>query len=104
MREKGGIMKTFLKSFAALFFLINYYVIAEVGCMDNSYHAYLCPYINPEYCGKPDYKTLHFVTCYCPCRKFKHGYERDKCFRCGHYHDPQQRELLFIEEFNETLQ
>lgn len=53
--------------------------IAQVGCMDNSYH------MNPNVC---DYKQLHYVQCNCPCQRYEHDFKRGKCVKCMHFSVP----------------
>lgn len=50
---------------------------AEIGCMDNSYHGDT----NHGY----DYKSYHYVSCYCPCHKYVQTMDRGCCLKCGHY-------------------
>lgn len=69
----------FLESFF-LCLLISAPLYAEMGCMDNSYHA------QQDY----DYKQYHYVRCTCPCKNYRHFMSKGyRCSKCGHAHDPQ---------------
>ncbi len=66
-----------MKLLIALMFCFAGYAQAEVGCMDNSYHG------STSY--GYDYKSYHYVECYCPCQKFVQTMDRGYCLKCGHY-------------------
>lgn len=53
---------------------------AKPGCMDNSKHADLC--------DGWDYKDYYYVYCNCPCDRYPHTFDRDRCTQCLHYHVP----------------
>ncbi len=53
---------------------------ADIGCMDTSKHL--------DTHDGYDYKTLHYVSCSCPCHKMRHLNRKGKCFMCGHYLKP----------------
>lgn len=60
---------------------------AKIGCMDNSFHAYLCNDGN-ECCG-PDYKALHYVKCACPCDSYGYLEKQGRCMHCNHFRMPE---------------
>lgn len=67
-------MKKFL---ILLGFLFAVPVQAQLGCMDKSQHGD----IRDGY----DYKTLHYVSCPCPCERYPRLDRRGQCMKCGHY-------------------
>lgn len=58
-------------------------VFAAAGCIDNSW------YMEREI----DLKEYHYVQCNCPCGKYTRSEtfnilpDRNRCFKCGHFHD-----------------
>ena len=54
---------------------------ADIGCMDNSYHA--------QCCDQVDLKRYHFVECTCPCDKYAHSFNRGRCEKCWHFRIPK---------------
>lgn len=68
-----------------IFLVINSTCIfAAPDCIDNSW------YLKKEI----DLKEYHHVQCNCPCGKYTRNEtfnviaDRNKCFKCGHYHNP----------------
>lgn len=58
-------------------------VKAATGCMDNSYHGCM----DEGY----DYKTLHYVSCSCPCNRYERLNRRGQCTQCLHYNAARDR-------------
>lgn len=57
----------------------------EIGCMDNSNH------LQQSY----DHKTYHYVACDCPCKQYKHYFDKGyRCSKCQHAHDPKIMEAV----------
>ena len=48
----------------------------QTGCIDNSKHL-----------EEIDHKDLHFVSCNCDCKRYPQLADRNKCTKCGHFHD-----------------
>ncbi len=53
--------------------------MAEIGCMDNSYHL----------SREADFKNYNYVQCNCPCKQYRqYWYRGYHCMQCKHAHDP----------------
>jgi len=74
-----------LTFFVAALFTTN--LQAVIGCLDNSYHGE----------KRNDFKNYHGTACNCQCWKHKWSPDRNKCTKCGHYHD---HDKLFYYEQN----
>ena len=71
---------------AILFLSATNQLNTQIGCMDNSWHLK----------KKDDHKEYHYVQCNCECHRYAQSFDRGKCSKCGHYHDPK--------EFNQAIE
>lgn len=73
---------------------------AQVGCLDNSRHGYLCN-DGCDICSTRMYdnKEWHTVPCTCPCLMKDRAID-GFCIICGHRHVPEQ--LVVTWHTNET--
>ncbi len=62
--------------------------IAQMGCMDNSYHMK----------QTADNKAYHYVQCNCDCKHHQQSSDRGMCSKCGHYRDPGTFEIVRIQK------
>lgn len=78
-------------------------IFAAPDCMDNSW------YLEKE----NDLKEYHHVQCNCPCGKYDRNEtyqllaDRNRCFQCGHFHDPRpiaSRSSTSVKEAADTEQ
>lgn len=67
---------------------ISISALAEVGCMDNSYHM----------AQAADSKTYHYVQCNCNCKHHQQSSDRGMCSKCGHYRDPGTFEIVRVKK------
>jgi len=77
-------MKKKLIFFISITFLNTGALFGAIGCMDNSFHTKV----------KFDHKQYHYVQCNCPCHKYINSFVKGECPECGHYHDPEDFEIL----------
>ncbi|MEX0940809.1 MAG: hypothetical protein WDZ41_05610 [Candidatus Babeliales bacterium] len=56
-------------------------IYGEFGCMDNSKHL--------DTRTGPDFKNYHYVSCTCPCYRYKQSFKRGRCEECLHYRAPR---------------
>lgn len=78
-------MKTGIVCLCVILALTTGSIISTIGCMEKGRH------------GKThdgyDYKTLHYVACSCPCKKYRHMARKNKCAKCGHYTDSRVQDF-----------
>lgn len=78
--HEGGAMKKFLIlcTISLGIMLLSHKLRAAVGCIDDRLH------INE--CGAQRYIP---VCCTCPCWRYEHSLDRNRCIKCLHFHDPK---------------
>jgi hypothetical protein len=77
---------TYVIVLGSVVFVLHKPLSATIGCMDDSQYGYT----ERGY----DYKTLHYVSCSCPCSSYKNLNQHGRCLQCGHYHKPQEMEIV----------
>lgn len=71
--------------FIVMISIQSFGIFAAADCIDNSW------YMEREI----DLKEYHYVQCTCPCGKYTRNEtftilaDRNRCFKCGHFHDPR---------------
>jgi hypothetical protein len=77
-------MKRTLAVVIAIFLLTAApWLMGKTGCMSKSWNL----------TQKFDNKSYHYVSCSCPCDRYKsqgfYAQKKHQCLECGHQHDPQ---------------
>lgn len=84
LNHKGGVMKIKNLVLVCTLMIVGLSTFASKECQIKTLA------INDE---NPDYKTDHYVKCYCPCKQYK-MLPRGTCSYCGHYRYPSDWKII----------